>query len=162
MIRRTTGGRLLGVVAILAFAGSCASSEPQSDLELAVNGDEIRIAVSEVVARGVMENLVGSAIECDGDIDPSLQTLLESLDRGGPRSRASFRDGETTVDARRRGGRFDIDIRGYGSGRIEATMPWAVAECLLGHATTIDDAVTSSIRVKVVNENGRDFSFKLD
>jgi hypothetical protein len=162
MTRRTMVGRLLGVAAILAFAGSCASSEPQSDLELAVDGNEIRLAVSEVAAREVMENLVGSAIECDGDIDPSLQTLLETLDRGGPHSRASYRDGETTVDARRRGGRFDIDIRGYGSGRIEATMPWVVAECLLGHTTTINDAVTSSIRVKVINEDGRDFSFKLD
>lgn len=161
MITRALYGRLLGVVAILGLAGSCASSEPKSDLDVALDSDGLRVAVSEVVARGVMEDLVGSALECDGDVDAGLRNLLETLDHGGPHSRASYRDGDTVIDARRRGGSFDIDIRGNGSGRIEATMPWAVAECLLGNATTVDDAV-SSIRVKVINEHGRNFSFKLN
>jgi hypothetical protein len=40
-------------------------------------------------------------------------------------------------------------------------MPWAIAECLLGHTTSVDETVTSSIRVKVTNEDGKNFSFKL-
>ena len=40
-------------------------------------------------------------------------------------------------------------------------MPWAIAECLLGKDTTIDRTMTSSIRVKVTNDDGRNFSFKL-
>ena len=40
-------------------------------------------------------------------------------------------------------------------------MPWAVADCLLGNRTSIDDTVTSSIKVKVTNEDGRNFSFRL-
>ena len=91
-----------------------------------------------------------------------MEKLLRELDHGGPRSRASFRDGETTIAARRRGGKLNLEIDGSGSGRIEATMPWAVADCLLGKTTTIDKTVTSSIKVKVTNEDGRNFSFQLN
>jgi hypothetical protein len=152
---------LVVIVATAAMIAGCATSEPKSDLNIDVNDTNISVAVSESVARGLMENLIGSDLDCRSDIDGNLETLLEKLDRGGPRSRATVRDGETTLSAHRRGGRLDLDISGAGSGRIEATMPWAVAECLLGNTTTIDHAVTSAIRVKVVNPEGRNFSFKL-
>lgn len=152
---------VLAVAALAAVACGCASSEPRSDLELEVGGDEIRLALSEEVARGVVEGLFGSSLECEGDIDGGLRELLSELDRGGPRSRATRRDGETTLDARRRGGRLELEIRGEGPGRIEASMPWAAAECLLGRRTSVDRAVSSSIRVTVDNPDGRDFSFRI-
>ena len=148
-------------LAILALALSCASSEPESDFELDIDSDEIRVAVSEAVARGVMEDLIGADLECDGEVDGHLKAFLEKLDEGGPRARASYRDGENTVDGRRRGRKLDLKIRGAGSGKIEATMPWAIAECMLGNNTSIDDTLTSSIKVKVTNEDGRNFSFRL-
>jgi hypothetical protein len=151
-----------GVVVLAAFAIGCASSEPKSDLDISVNDNEIRLAVSAEVARSLMEELIGSDLDCQGEIDTGIEKLLRELDQGGPRSRASYRDGETTIAARRRGGRLDLDISGAGSGRIEATMPWAVADCLLGKTTTIDKTVTSSIKVKVTNEDGRNFSFQLN
>ena len=40
-------------------------------------------------------------------------------------------------------------------------MPWAIAECMLGRNTSIEDTFTSSIKVKVTNEDGRNFSFRL-
>ena len=150
------------VVALAAFAVGCASSEPKSDLNIDVDDDEIRVAVSAVVARGLIEELIGSELDCQGEIDTGMEKLLRKLDQGGPRSRASYRDGETTITARRRGGKLDLEISGAGSGRIEATMPWAVADCLLGKTTTIDKTVTSSIKVKVINKDGRNFSFRLD
>jgi hypothetical protein len=152
----------LGVLALaIAFlALACASSEPKSDFELDVDDDEIRVAVSEAVARGVMENLIGSDLECDGGADGQFKAFLERLDRGGPRARASYRDDENTVEGRRRGKKLDLKIRGAESGKIEATMPWAVAECMLGHSTSIDESFTS-VKVKVTNEDGRDFSFGL-
>ena len=154
--------RMGAVVALAAFAVGCASSEPKSDLNIDVDDDEIRVAVSAVVARGLIEELIGSELDCQGEIDTGMEKLLRKLDQGGPRSRASYRDGETTIAARRRGGKLNLEISGAGSGRIEATMPWAVADCLLGKTTTIDKTVTSSIKVKVINENGRNFSFRLD
>jgi hypothetical protein len=154
--------KLIALVAVIAFLTlACTSSEPKSDFELDVNDDEITVAVSEAVARGLMEDLIGADLECDGEVDGHLRALLEKLDRDGPRARASYRDGEDTVSGRRRGGRLDLEIRGDGPGKIEATMPWAVAECLLGQDTSIDETFTSSIKVKVSNADGRNFSFRL-
>ena len=150
------------VVAIVTLTAGCASSEPNSDLNIDVDDNEIRVAVSAEVARGLMEELIGSDLDCQGEIDTGMEKLLQKLDQGGPRSRASYRDGETTIAGRRRGGRLDLEISGAGSGRIDATMPWAVADCLLGKTTTIDKAVTSSIKVKVTNEDGRNYSFQLN
>ena len=162
-MRSIVGSIRIGAVVTLAlFAIGCASSEPKSDLDIKVDDSEIRVAVSAEVARGLIEELIGSNLDCQGEIDTGIEKLLQELDQGGPRSRASYRDGETTIAARRRGGRLDLDISGAGSGRIEATMPWAVANCLLGKTTTIDKTITSSIKVKVTNEDGRDFSFQLD
>ena len=150
------------VVALATFAIGCASSEPKSDLNIDFDDNEIRVAVSAEVARGLMEELIGSDLDCQGEIDTGMEKLLRELDHGGPRSRASYRDGETTIAARRRGGKLNLEIDGSVSGRIEATMPWAVADCLLGKTTTIDKTVTSSIKVKVTNEDGRNFSFQLN
>lgn len=153
------------MVVVIAAAGvvvGCASSEPKSDFSFDVDDDQIRIALSEDVARGLIEELIGADLDCQADVDGGLHDLLEDLDRKGARSRASLRDGETTIKARRRGGKLDLDISGVGSGKIEATMPWSVAECLLGNTTTIDRTMTSAIRIKVTNPDGRNFSFKLD
>lgn len=150
------------VVAAVGVIVACASSERNSDLSIDVQSDEIRVAVSQAVARGVMENLLGSDLECDGGVDGEFENFLTQLDRSGPRSRATFRDGENTIHARRRGGKLDLEITGQGSGRIEATMPWALAECLIGNSTTIDKAMTSAVKVKVINPDGRNFSFKMD
>ncbi len=155
------GLRCLATATTLAVAMSCASSEPEPDLDFELSGDEIRLALSEEVARGVVEGLLGSSLECDGAIDDHLRDLLSGLERGGPRSRATRRDGETTLDARRRGGRLDLEIRGSGPGKIEASMPWAVAECLLGRSTTVDRAVSSAIKIRVSNPDGQDLSFTI-
>jgi hypothetical protein len=149
------------LMAIAMTPLSCASSEPKSDFELDVDSHEIRMAISEEVARGVMEEFIGADLDCQGEIDEGLGELLSQLDRGGPRSRATYRDGESTINARRHGGKVSFDITGRGSGKIEATMPWAVAECLLGRSTTVDKSLASGVTVKVSNPEGRNFSFKL-
>jgi hypothetical protein len=152
-------GVLTLAIAFLALA--CASSEPNSDFELKIDDDEITVVISDAVAQGVMDDLIGADLECDGDLDSHFRVFLEKLDSDGPRARASYRDGENTIDGRRRGSKLDLKIHGIGSGKIEATMPWAIAECMLGDKTSIDDTLTSSIKVKVTNKDGRNFSFRL-
>ncbi len=154
------GGRII-ILAALMVAIACASSEPKSDFAIHVDSDEIKVAMSAEMARGLMEELIGADLDCTSEIDRGMEELLLKLQRDGPRARATYRDGESTIGGRRRGGRLDLDITGDGPGRIEATMPWAVADCLLGNRTTINDTVTSSIEVEVTNEDGRNFSFRL-
>ena len=151
---------IVGVLACGVLV-SCASSEPKSDFELDVDSDEIRVAISEEVARGLIEEFLGASLDCDGEVDDGLGQLLTQLDRGGPHSRATYRDGESTINAQRRGRKVTFDLAGRGTGGIEATMPWAVAECLLGRSTTVDKSFSSAIKVKVTNPDGRNFSFKL-
>jgi hypothetical protein len=153
--------RVAVVAAVMVMVVACASSKPTSDFELDVDSDEIRIAISKEAARGMLDGLIGSKLECDGELDGNMKRLLRELDAGGPRARASFREDETTVEGRRHGKRLDLVVRGEGPGRIEATMPWAIGRCLLGDTATIDQATASSIKVKVSTEGRRDFSFTL-
>ena len=162
MTTRSRIARWTMIAALLSVGISCTSSEPKSDFSFDVDDEQIRVALSEDVARGLMKELIGTDLDCTGDIDGGLETLLQKLDQNGPGSRATYRDGESTITARRRGRKVDLDLSGGGSGRIEATMPWAVAECLLGRITSIDAATTSAIKVKVTNPEGRNYSFKLD
>jgi hypothetical protein len=146
----------------LMVAIACASSEPKSDFAFDVDSDEIRVAMSAEIARGLMEELIGADLDCKSEIDGGMEKLLLKLQHDGPRARATYRNGENTVRGSRRGSRVDLVITGEGQGKIETTMPWAVADCLLGNKTTIDDTMTSSIKVKVTNEDGRNFSFRLN
>jgi hypothetical protein len=162
MITTPSFRRILTLVAVLLLTVACTSSRSQPDLTVELDEDNFSIAISSATARGVIEDLVGSRLDCEGEVDSDVEKLLLTLEKGGTRANATLRDGETTVVARRRGGKLHLDIRGAGSGRIEASMPWAVAECLLGHETSIDSAVRSSIKVKVTSEDGGSFSFRLD
>lgn len=153
-------GRIIFSAALMV-AISCASSEPKSDFAIDIDSDEIRVAMSTEMARGLMEELIGADVDCRSEIDRGMEQLLLKLQHDGPRARATYRDGESTIHAHRRGGMLDLDISGEGPGKVEATMPWAVADCLLGNRTSIDDTVRSSIKVKVTNEDGRNFSFRL-
>jgi len=161
MTKNLRVARLIIFAVTLMVAIACASSEPKSDFAIDVDSDEITVALSAEIARGLMEDIIGADLDCKGEIDSGMEKLLLKLQHDGPRSRATYRDGESTIEARRRGNRLDLDITGDGSGRIEATMPWAVADCLLGNRTSVDDTITSSIKVKVTNEDGRNFSFRL-
>ena len=151
-------GVLTLAIAFLALA--CASSEPTSDFALDIDDDEITVAISKAAAQGLMEGLIGSDLECEEGADGQFRTFLEKLDQAGPRAKASYRDSENTIEGRRRGSKLDLKISGTGSGKIEATMPWAIAECMLGNSTSVDESFTS-IKVKVTNDDGRNFSFRL-
>jgi hypothetical protein len=149
------------VLGLLLATGCASQSHQQSDLSLDVEDNGVRIAVSTLAARGVIEEVLGSDVQCDGDLDGPVRLLLEELEREGPRGRAAARVDDGIVEGRRRGGTLDLRFRGHGSGRIEVEMPWQLARCLLGHATTVDGALTSSIRVAAIDGHGKRYSFTL-
>ena len=154
--------RLFTLIACLVLTVGCASSRSQPDLTIDLDDENLTVAVSTILAREVVDGFVGSHLDCKGELDPEVETMLQILDKRGPRSSATYRDEDTTVVARRRGGKLHLDITGSGSGKIEATMPWTIAECLLGRDISVDKAVRSSIKVKVTGEDGGSFSFRLD
>jgi hypothetical protein len=161
MTKDTRIARRVFSCAVLMVAVACASSEPKSDFAIDVDSDEIKVAMSAEVARGLIEELIGADLDCKSEVDRGMAELLLELQHDGPRAHATYRDGESTIRAHRRGGKLDLEITGDGPGKIEARMPWAIADCLLGNKTSIDETVTSSITVKVSNQDGRNFSFRL-
>lgn len=126
-------------------------------------GNGLVVAVSEALARSLVEGMIGSEIECGGDLDPEFAAVLRELDRGGRGSRASIRDENGDFSVRRSGSNLKMKIDDLdGGGRIEVKMPWAVAECLLDGSAKLSARDADSIRIKVIGSEGGSFEFTVD
>ncbi len=127
------------------------------------NGDGLVVAVSEALARSLLEGMVGAELACGSDLDPDFAAMLRKLDRGGRGSRASIRDDDGVITARRSGNSLKIKLDDAdGDGGLRVKMPWAVAECLLDGSATLRAEDVASISVKLVGEDGGSFEFKID
>jgi hypothetical protein len=160
MIRLLT----VSVVAMAAFA--CASSTPPEQKSLTVSeskdGQGVVVAVSEALARELLEDTLGSELSCDGELDPEFEGMLRTLDRQGRGGRATLTDDDSMVTAHRRGRSVEFDVRDLeGGSAIEVVMPWAVAECLLGENATLDKGF-EDVRVTIKGEGGGSFELRVD
>lgn len=127
------------------------------------DADDLVIAVSEALARSLLEGVVGADLKCGADVDDDFSAMLRELDRGGRGSRAKLHDGDGMITARRSGRSLKMDIRDAdGGGRLEVKMPWAVAECLLDGSATMTGKNTGSIRVRLVGADGGSFEFRVE
>jgi hypothetical protein len=155
----TTNTPALAAAALLlasAFVG-CSSSRSEPDLRLDLDDSSIELAVSSDLARSLLEDALDTPLDCSGDLDPELRSFLAALDRRS-RGRATLRNGNSELVGRRRGGRLDLELRGRDGGRLEATLPWAVADCLLGRDITLDEALGRGrrpVEVRVVGADGQ-------
>ena len=43
----------------------------------------LTVAISSAVARGIMEELIGSDLDCKGELEPQVETMLQTLDKKG-------------------------------------------------------------------------------
>jgi hypothetical protein len=120
------------------------------------------VAVSESLARSVLGGIVGADLECGADLDSDFAAMLRELDRGGWGSRATIRDEDGVITARRSGRSLKVDFDDTDGGGLEIKMPWAVAECLLDGSATLTEKDAGSIRVKLVGSEGGSFEFKVD
>ena len=120
------------------------------------------VAVSETLARSLLEGVVGADLECGADLDSDFAAMLRELDRGGRGSRATIRDEDGVITARRSGRSLKVDFDDTDGGGLEIKMPWAVAECLLDGSATLTEKDAGSIRVKLVGSEGGSFEFKVD
>ncbi|MGD8439365.1 MAG: hypothetical protein PVG53_02440 [Holophagae bacterium] len=140
----------------------CSSSAPRDTKALSISqsadGKGIEIAVSEGLARSVLEQAIGAEIECGAELDDDFGRLLRELDRGGRHSRGTLRDDDGVVTATRSGSKLRMKFDTVDDdGRFEVTMPWAVAECLLDGSARLTDRDVGRIKVRVIGGEGGSF-----
>ncbi len=146
-------GLCFAFLATLAFA-PMAAAEKQRSVNIDIrgpNGGSLSLSFPAEIVSGFFEGLGRGAL-CDADLDPELLEMLERLDRGGKRSRYELEgdDGEV-IKARRRKGQLEIDILHPGEPNAHVSMPWAIAECFLGHDVDLL-AAGSKLKVEIEQE----------
>jgi len=149
----------------LAFGAGAASKKETKSVSISESkdGDGLVVAMSEALARSLLEGMVGADLKCGSDIDGDFAAMLHKLDRGGRGSRATIRDEDSLITARRSGNSLKIELDDAdGGGGLRVKMPWSVAECLLDGSATLSAKDTGSIRVKLVGSDGGSFEFKID
>lgn len=156
---------VLTVFSPLAFGAGAASKKEIKSVSISESkdGDGLVVAMSEALARSLLEGMVGADLKCGSDIDGDFAAMLHKLDRGGRGSRATIRDEDSLITARRSGNSLKIEVDDSdGGGGLRVKMPWAVAECLLDGSATLSAKDAGSIRVKLVGSDGGSFEFKID
>ncbi len=158
------------VAMIVAMIG-CASSTPkQTTLSFSTSGQEeesggISVTFSPELARSALEAALGSKLDCKGELDPEVRSVLTALQRKGRSGKVTRRDDDGRLVARRRGSSLRLQLEDHGGSSIKATMPWAVAECLLGRSMTLAEALghgKQKIELTITGEDGDSFSVQLD
>lgn len=161
---------IMTVLVLVAFSsmvlGSSAVSKKQSksvSISESKDGDGLVVAVSEALARSFLEGVMGGVLECGTDLDADFAAMLRTLDRGGRGSRATIKNEDGVLTARRSGRSLKLDFDDLeDGGRLEVKMPWAVAECLLDGSATLSEKDAGSIKVRLVGSEGGSFEFKVD
>ena len=149
----------------LAFGAGAASKKETKSVSISEtkDGNGLVVGMSEALARSLLEGMVGADLKCGSDIDGDFAAMLRKLDRGGRGSRATIRDEDSLITARRSGNSLKIELDDAdGGGGLRVKMPWAVAECLLDGSATLSAKDAGSIRVKLVGSDGGSFEFKID
>lgn len=149
-------------VALIGCSSTTSSAQKSLTVSESKDGHGVVVAVSEALARELISDAFGSELSCDGELDPEFEGMLRSLDRQGRSARATIRDEDSVVTARRRGRSVEFDVRSLaGGGEIQVVMPWAAAECLLGETTTLGKELTN-VRVTIEGEGGGSFELRVD
>ena len=153
--------RCATVLCIIAIIFGCASSQPENDFEMTIGDGAMSLELDRAVLVGMLEDGLNTTLSCDGEVDPEVEAMLEPLQRRR-NGKTVTGEGSDRVVAQRRGSRLTLVIGDTRSGHLEATMPWAVGECLLGKATTIEKALGSApIKVKLTTDEGKTVTAEL-
>ena len=96
----------------LAYGAGAASKKETKSVSISESkdGDGLVVAMSEALARSLLEGMVGADLKCGSDIDGDFAAMLHKLDRGGRGSRATIRDEDGVVTARRSGNSLKIEL----------------------------------------------------
>lgn len=155
---------IIGLLALMCAMCPTISLGKEKSVTIAESkdGDGVVVEVSKALAREVLESAIGTELSCKGEVDRDFESMLATLERRGRRSSVTRENEDSIIIAKRRGKKLKLDIRDKDdSTSIEAVMPWAVAECLLGKSTEIDGWV-GDVRLKIKGKGGGSFEFRVD
>lgn len=135
-MRATTTRTSLLAVTLLLLATTVFAGKNDRELSVqieAADGSSISFSIASGFVNGILEGLAGADVDCDVTTDADTRAMLEHLDRRGEGSKYRFRDDEgQRVKASRRRGQLELDIERSGRKNAHVSLPWAVAECMLG------------------------------
>ena len=135
------------VASSIAVAGG---RREQMTLEIeSAEGESISVSISADFVGLLAEKLASGAMECEGTNEEDTRAMLEHLSRRGEGSKYTLAkaDGEV-IRARRKKGQLHLQIEKPDEKVTEVSMPWAVAECMLGHDVPVlrgDDRLALSV-----------------
>lgn len=98
------------------------------------DGSKASISLTTDLVSGVLEGMIDEDLECEGDIESDTREMLEYLSQKGKGSRYTLEkeDGEI-IKAHRRKDQLDLEIVGEDEDPTHVSMPWILAECMLGN-----------------------------
>ena len=98
------------------------------------DGKKSSISLTTDLVSGVLEGMIDEDLECEGDIESDTREMLEYLSQKGKGSRYTLEkeDGEI-IKAHRRKDQLDLEIVGEDEDPTHVSMPWILAECMLGN-----------------------------
>lgn len=98
------------------------------------DGDKTSISLTTDLITGVVEGMVDEDLECDGDMEADTRQMFEYLSKKGKGSHYTLEkeDGEV-VKAHRRKEQLEMEILKPGEDPTRVSMPWILAECMLGN-----------------------------
>ena len=126
------------VLAILALVVAPALAKEKKDtitIDLEDSeGSKTSISLTTDLVSGALEGMVDEDLECEGDIESDTREMLEYLSKQGRGSRYTLEkeDGEI-IEAYRRRDQLDLEILGDDKDPTRVSMPWILAECMLGN-----------------------------
>ena len=141
----------LTALALLLVASSLFAGKKDKELSLHIEGEDglnISLSVSADFVDSLLEGLAGSSMDCDVTTDDETRAMLEHLDRRGEGSKYKFRDDEgKLIKARRRRGQLELDIAKSGEKHADVSLPWAIAECMLGQRAEFSSETSAEFSI---------------
>ena len=157
-----TRSSLLGMT-LLMLATVVSAGTRDKELSVRIEGEDgadISFSISGGFVEDILEGLAGADLDCDVTTDDDTRAMLRHLDRRGEGAKYRFRDDEgKLIKARRRHGQLELDIANGAEKDAHVSLPWAAAECMLGHRVELsrdaraelelEDEDEGSIRIRI-------------
>lgn len=145
--------RITVLVAVFVLASVMASADDKKSemtIELeGTNGKTISLSISADFVGKLAEELASSNMDCGGTTEEDTRAMLEHLSQRGEGSKYTLqKDDGDVIRARRRKGQLYLLIEKPDQRDTEVSVPWTLAECMLGHAVPAlrgDDKLAFSI-----------------